>query len=30
VNIIAKYLFDVTRENRFNSDYLIVSFALML
>jgi hypothetical protein len=30
VNIIAKYLFDVTHENRFNSDYLVVSFALML
>ena len=27
VNFIAKYLFDVTHENRFNSDYLMVSAA---
>jgi hypothetical protein len=27
INLIAKYLFDVTHENRFNSDYLMVSLA---
>jgi len=27
VNFIGKYLFDVTHENRFNSDYLMVSAA---
>ena len=28
LNLIAKYLFDVTHENRFDSDYLMVSAAL--
>jgi len=30
VNFIAKYLFDVTHENRFDSDYLMVSAAFSL
>ena len=30
INIIAKYLFDATHENRFNSDYLMVSVAFKL